>query len=102
MKDVDVLLLHIRNSGQQHHQIQIFRLDDGKTVDELVALIQESQITTGVAESYGYALIKGGEETTKTIGIVDVEPGTYVVTGFGGMPNPDTLVGVYATFTVKK
>ena len=86
----------VTNEGTQTHQVQVYRLNDGQTVEALVQLITTKQPTADVASSYGFAFALAGSERVP-IGMIDAEPGMYVVAGFS--PG-DTLLGVYATFEI--
>jgi hypothetical protein len=92
----DAVVVLVTNEGTQSHQLQVFRVNDGQTVETLMQLVTTTQPIDGVATPYGFAMALAGSERVP-IGMINTEPGTYVVAGF--TPG-DSLFGVYAAFEI--
>ena len=94
----DVVIIAVSNTGSTYHSVQLFRLNDGHTVDDLLPHVTSAPPTPDPeVTSYGdVSFVLPGE--SKEIGFI-AEPGKYVLIG---TTNPDSLLGVHAEFTIKK
>ncbi len=94
--------LVIQNEGQELHQIQLVKLAEGKTVDDLKAYMGESN-----GASPEWATLLGGPNAAmpgqSANAFVDLEPGPYAITC--DIPSPDGKLhsqkGMMGSFTVK-
>ncbi len=83
-----VTTVRIQNSGKELHQVQLFRLDSAKTVQDLMALLQQGEAAfpawlVGVG---GPNATMPGQETDAT---VSLSAGQYVALCF--IPSPDGM-----------
>jgi uncharacterized cupredoxin-like copper-binding protein len=93
--------LVIQNEGGELHQIQLIKLDEGKTLDDLATLMAE-----GAMAPPDWAHLVGGPNAAmpgqSASAYVDLEPGTYAMTC--DIPNAEgklhTELGMAGSFTV--
>ena len=70
--------IRLRNQGSEHHHVQLVRLQDGKTVDNLMAAIQQNPNAIP-----SFITLVGGPNSpqpgAEALGTLDLQPGNYVL-----------------------
>lgn len=96
--------LTIRNEGSEPHHAQVFRLDDGATVDHLAAALADGG--PPAAEEHGTflggtGLVSPGEES-RADALIDLAPGQYALICFVDDPAgvPHVAHGMLQPFSV--
>lgn len=80
--------IHFTNDGGEPHHVQLFKLNDGVSVDEVAASLEagpEAVLELGHFDG-GTGLVAPGAES-RADAVVDLSPGMYVVICF--VPGPD-------------
>lgn len=99
--EAGLVTLRLTNDGQEAHHAQLARLNDGVTVDQLLATLQEDEIAAFGLMTFtgGPGAIDPGQVTEVT---VDLAPGQYVVMCFipGADGVPHLAKGMIGTFEV--
>lgn len=87
LTQTDVILLSISNNGTDLRLIELDRLADGQTIDDLA-----QQMTSYSQDQYAFTGVMPGN--TGTIGITGVKPGTYVLSSVvtGTASTPQTII----------
>lgn len=87
------------NQGELPHDLILFRLDEGKTVDDVMALFAEEGAPPDWASFVGGASAEGGASQSF---VSDLRPGQYAMFSFGASEEapPDAMQGMLATMTV--
>jgi len=101
--------IELNNTGQQQHDLLLFRLDEGKTLQEIIAGFQaaaaagvEATPPPWVKLYGGIAGVRPGERRSY---VVDLAPGSYGMLSFGEFLKtrtgiPDLAQGMMSTVTV--
>jgi uncharacterized cupredoxin-like copper-binding protein len=85
------------NQGEAAHDMQVFSLDEGKTLQDVLAALDQGP--PDWINAYGGIAAGPGEQVSYT---VNLAPGNYVLMSFGGAPDgaPDVAQGMLKGFTV--
>lgn len=90
------------NQGELAHDLILFKLDEGKTMDDVMTVLESEQQDEDPPEwieLYGQISADPG---TRTMFIADLTPGNYGMISFGESPDgpPDAAQGMVAGLTV--
>lgn len=90
--------LTLDNQGKLPHDLILARLDEGKTLDDVMAAL-EAEGPPEWAQLYGSVTAEPGQSTSY---VVKLTPGNYVLLSFGQAEDgpPDAAQGMIATLTV--
>lgn len=69
--------LRLENEGAEYHHIQLVKLNEGKTVDDLVTALQESPIPPAWAKEYGGPNPSDPGQSSEAV--VNLEAGNYAL-----------------------
>ena len=91
-------VVRLSNKGRQLHEINLIELDDGTTIDEVVAWVKQPAGPPPMRFLAGVAINPGAEATTE----LDLEPGSNyafvcVIPDFLGDLQPHATKGMYTT-----
>lgn len=97
--------LQVANNGPQPHEMGVLKLDEGFTIDDLVASLQSEEEPTGpppVTSAGGLGVIPAGAEG---FAVLNLEAGTYALLCF--VPDTETgqphaALGMVGSFTVEE
>ena len=93
--------IHLRNSGSEHHHVQLVKLAEGQTLDDLLNEIkQKGEAVLGTANLLGgpNSPVSGGESTVT----LDLQPGNYALLCLIPTPQgvPHMMKGMSRAMTV--
>lgn len=90
--------LTLNNQGQLSHDLILAKLDEGKTIDDVMAAL-EAEGPPEWAQFYGSITAEPGQSESY---VVELTPGNYVLLSFGEAEDgpPDAAQGMIATLTV--